>query len=645
MQSVRLLRIFVPIVLLGLVAAVVVVVQSRPSRHSVPDDPSPDQAARMEGFRFSDLVAGRRRLLVEARVGRVDEAGAFDVDDVSRLEVDREGQGPLVLTAKHGAGSGLQGKRVIRLAGGVTLHDETGLGVGIPSVEIDQVGGFVRSVGQVRLSHGAWNGTAEAAVYDLNGKPNQFQSLKLDGPEGGHLVADHGSMPAGSRVLNLTGNVEASQGGMTLRADAIELVRGGDGRLESARAFPSVTGEASAGGGPAGLVAGEARATWDRNGKLASVLLTGGARIRHVRGSLAAETIELQASEPAGSFAVSASRQVVVSGPTPKGTGELSSDALHVTLDPHGELRDGLATGNVRFDGEGNAGEAAEARLTSLAADGTVTLRATDDRRARLASGRTRIVANSIVTDTRGVKLRAEGRVESTLLPVAGRSRAEGSPMFGSSEAVHFVSATLDSTGSGTHLVFRGDVRGWQGERTLSADSVEMIQEGETLNARGRVSTRLPRDATRATIEADYVEIAAEDLAYRGAAHIATYEGSVRVRQAEGWLHAPRLVATLAEGGPGMREVEALDGVRFEYRAQGKAGLPTTATGEGDRAVYDAADRVLRVYGDKAPASVRSTGPSGGTTVGRVLRYALDSGALDVESREGDRVTIRTPKK
>ena len=62
-------------------------------------------------------------------------------------------------------------------------------------------------------------------------------------------------------------------------------------------------------------------------------------------------------------------------------------------------------------------------------------------------------------------------------------------------------------------------------------------------------------------------------------------------------------------------------------------------------ASYDATTRVLRVFGDKAPATVRSTGANGGTTVGRVLRYELDSGALEVESGERDRATIQTPKK
>jgi lipopolysaccharide export system protein LptA len=216
--------------------------------------------------------------------------------------------------------------------------------------------------------------------------------------------------------------------------------------------------------------------------------------------------------------------------------------------------------------------------------------------------------------------------------------------MFSATEAVHFVSASLDSENTGARLLLRGDVRGWQGERTLAADEVEMIHEGEILNASGHVSTRVPRAEARAATEADYVQIGAERLSYRGAAHTAEYDGDVRVRQAEGWLKAPHLVATLADGGPGLREVQALRGVRFEYRAPGERGVPTTATGDGDRAVYDTAARVLRVFGDKGPATIRSTGAKAGITVGRVLRYELDTGALEVESGERDRATIQTPK-
>ncbi len=646
MSRLRLLRILLPIVLLLFLAAIALTLRSRPRHDAVTAEPSTEQGARMEGFRFSDLVQGRRRLLVQAKVGRIDDRGAFDVEQVERFEVDRGEQGPLLLTATRGAGSGAQGKRIVRLEGGVTLRDDDAdLGLEIPTVELDQIEGVVRSLGVVRLKHQEWSGTAEAVVYSLKDEPTQIQNLELDGPEGGRLRAHRASMPAGGRTLMLAGEVEASQGGMTLGAEDVVVQRRPGGGLLNVTASPAVTGRATGlGSGLARFSAREARASWDDHGHLVGFSLSGAARIQHPRGTIAADRIEARALDTPETFAVDASGQVVASGPTQKGNGRLSCDALHATIDAKGTVRDGLATGVVRFDGPEAAGEAAEARFTSLDAQGTVTLVGSGNRRARLASGKTRISADTIVSDLRGAKLLADGRVESTLLPGSGSQPAGTSPMFTSTEAVHFVSASLESANTGARLVFRGDVRGWQGERTLSADEVELVQEGEVLNARGHVATRTPREATRAATEADYVQIGADQLAYRGTAHTAEYDGSVRVRQAEGWLQTPRLVATLAAGGPGLREVQALDGVRFEYRTPGERSVPTTATGEGDRAVYDTVARVLRVFGDKAPATVRSTGPKGGTTVGRVLRYDVDTGALEVESGERDRATIRTPK-
>ena len=646
MFRIRLLRIVLPIALFGFLAVIAFTLRSRPQQGAVTADPSADQAARMEGFRFSDFVQGRRRLLVHAKVGRVDDQGAFEVEQVERFEVDREGQGPLLLTATRGAGSGVQGKRVVRLEGGVTLRDDdAGLDLEIPTVEIDQVNGVVRSLGPVRLKNEAWKGVASAVVYSLKGEPTEVLSLALDGPEGGHLAAHRALIPKGSRTLTLTGEVDASQAGMSLRAETVVLWRRPDGRIERVTATPAVTGTASGlGGGLAGFVAREVRALWDGNGKVVSVSLSGDARVRQARGTIAADRIEAKSVGASGTIDLQALGQVVASGPTARGIGQLSCDALHASIDAKGGVRDGLATGDVRFEGEGIAGEADEAHVSSLLSDGTVTLRSSEKRRARLASGRTRVVADTIVSDVRGVTLMADGRVESTMLPVTGTQPHSTSPMFTASEAVHFVSASLESQNAGKRLLLRGDVRGWQGERTLSADEVEMVEEGEVLNASGHVATRMPREAARAATESDFVQIGAERLSYRGKAHTAEYKGNVRVRQAEGWLQAPRIVATLAEGGPGLREVQALEGVRFEYRTPSDRGVPTTATGDGDRAVYDTVARVLRVFGDTAPATVRSTGPKGGVTVGRVLRYDVETGALQVESGERDRATIRTPK-
>ncbi len=643
MRRIRLLRILIPIALLAFLVALVLTFKTRPHGRVAGPDATAEPGARMEGFRFSDFVGGRRRLLVQARVGRVDDQGAFEVDHVERLEVDREGQDPLLLTATRGAGSGAQGKRIVRLQGGVTLKDAAaGIAFEIPTVEIDQITGVVRSLGGVRFASETWQGTASAVVYSLKGEPAEILSLTLAGREGGHLAAQRASIVPGSRILTLAGRVDASQGGMTLRAESVVLVRGADGRLESMTATTAVTGTTTELGGVGGFVARQAHVSWGSGGGVTSVSLSGGARVQQVRSTIAADRIDATAIGASGGVGIEAVAQVVVSGPTPEGAGELSCDALRATVDAHGELRDGIATGHVRFDRGETFGEAAEARFTSLEPGGTVTLLASEERRARLASGRIRVVADTIVSDLHGVKLLAEGRVESTMLAAGKTPHAAVSPMFAATEAVHFVSSSLLSANRGARLLYRGDVRGWQGARTLAADEVEIVEDGEILNARGRVMTRLPREDAIATMEADYVQVAAERLSYRGRSRTAEYDGSVRVRQAEGWLESVRLVAILAESGRGLHEVQALQGVRFEYRAPAARGVPTTTTGNGDRVVYETAARVLRVFGVTGPASVRRTGPNGGTTVGRVLRYELDTGALSVESGERDRATIRT---
>src|SRR5262245_44216371 len=149
MRRMRWLRILLPVLFLGFLIVIVLTVHSRPPRRIVTSPATGGEGARMQGFRFTDLVGGRRRLLVEAGVGRIDEDGSFSVEDVRRAEIDREGKPPLILAAPKGEGAGKEGKRVMRLEGGVTLRDDAaGLTISIPTVEVDQVAGVVRSVGE-----------------------------------------------------------------------------------------------------------------------------------------------------------------------------------------------------------------------------------------------------------------------------------------------------------------------------------------------------------------------------------------------------------------------------------------------------------------------------------------------------------------
>jgi lipopolysaccharide export system protein LptA len=499
-------------------------------------------------------------------------------------------------------------------------------------------------MGEVRLTGGTWSGTASGVIHSLTGQPDQIMDLVLDGGDGSHLEAHKAVLDEAAGRLVLEGAVVARQAGFEVTSERIDLARdAATGRLRRAEAGPGVRGSAAKSEQASGrFEARTAVATWGDDGQPSSLTLTGGARVEQTQGSLVADQVEVR-QEPSGGRSVAATGAVVVNGTLKRGPGRLAADALRGTLGPNGDVKDGTATGNVRFSGEGTSGEAAEAKFTALGPEGSVVLLSGPGQRARAANGRTRVAADTISSDLKGRRFEARGRVESTLLP--DPSRRGSSPMFANDDAVHFVSHSLTSDAATGVLDFRGDVRGWQGERSLSASTVEMRQEGEALDAEGGVSTRMPREAGAALRESDYVQVTSDKLAYRGGdSKHAAYDGKVRVRMSEGWLEAPHLEGAFGEtGGSGLKTATATGGVRFEFRSRSGSGALTTATGGGDRAVFEAAGRTILLFGDQGAATIVATGEKPGSTSGRVLRYELETGALEVESGDRDRATIKTP--
>jgi lipopolysaccharide transport protein LptA len=249
-----------------------------------------------------------------------------------------------------------------------------------------------------------------------------------------------------------------------------------------------------------------------------------------------------------------------------------------------------------------------------------------------------------ILTDPRGERLDAEREVEATLLPPSAGSGASGVPgLFRAEQAVHFVAERLEAEQGGSTLVFTGGVRGWQGAQNLSAERVSVRQSDSALSASDNVNTRFPReDAGDSAAEASYVQISSERLQYDDGQRRATYEGNVRIRLAEGWLEAARVELDLHTDDHGIREIRAFDTVRMEFRDPAEPERPQIVAGRADRLRYNPADATVWLYGEQQPASVRRVGQGEGTTTGRVLRYRLDTGTLDVDSGEQAPAQIRT---
>ena len=648
MVRLRLLRILLPALLVPIVVLLVLTFRPRPTVLGVgPSDRVEGSGPRAERVEVTEIWTGNRRLFVRAGHGNLDADGKLHLEGVERAELDRAGKSPLVLRAERGVVEGPPGGRRMRLEGGIEARDEeAGARFLLPSIEVDEARNEARSDGDVRFEGSGYRGHATALVYDLAGdRPSEIENPAVEGLDGSRLSASRALLRGERGRLELDGTVRLAQGPTTLEADRLEIERSPEGRPRSALA----TGDVRCDGFPIAAVparfrAGRLRIEWDADGSPARA--SAEERPHAARGDqfLEADTLELSRRPGGTHWDLEARGHVLAGGTLELGAARLSADRVVAEVGDGGRLVAGEASGSVRFEAGETSGEASRATLESSGADaGTVRLFSEGGPRARLARDRTRIAARTIVTDTKGIGLDAQGQVEASLLagPRGPDAPAGPSALFSAGQAVHFVAERLTGSPAEGRLAFRGTVRGWQGERSLAAEIVELDQKKDELHARDQVSSRFPRQGVAAA-EADFVQITSERLDYSGSAHRGVYEGQVKVRLSEGRLEGNTLEADLDERGA-TREMRMSGDVRFEMKPAAGREADGPVTGRGDRVAYSTPERAVRLFGDAFPASVTRGGERGGTTTGRVLRYRLDTGTLEVEAEE--RESERAPER
>jgi lipopolysaccharide transport protein LptA len=643
---VRRLRLLRFLLLATLLPFIVVVVYTfrKPSVGTVdPVRRVPGEVA--ERIEFVDWLKGVRQLKFIADFGKADENGEYHFENIDPLELYREDGPPLKIRAPRGSLTGSEGQRLVRLEGGVEVEEEVDrMLLKVPALEVNQAAAEARSLGGVEFRSPEYRGQALSVIYSLEDEPTLIHAPELEAMDGSTLRAERARLLDGTRDVVFEGGVRIVDATRELTAETLRVRRREDGSLERTDAsgevhatVEPVRGERSE------MIADRAEIHWDDDEEMIDLLLEGRAFLS--RGGREITADRIRASRPSSDrpWSSTARGSVVASAATDSGRAVLTCRELNGELDPTGALLGGEALGNVRLESASAVGEASTASFDPGQVGREITLYSSERRRARLAQGRSRVAAETIVTAPDGSYLLAEVRVEASLLPATDEEDgAAEAGLFDTSEAIHFVSKRLEGNPRENRLVFSGSVRGWQGERNLKAERVTLDEARDTLVAEERVSTRLPRADEGFVSEADYIQIAAERLDYRGDEGTATYTGGVRVRQAEGWLESGELVVVLAKDGDGVEEIRAKDQIRFEFRAPDEEGLPRAVTGTGDRVIYLPSERVMILHGDHAPAAVRREGGGGGTTKGRVLRYYLDSGALKVESGERDRAKIQT---
>ena len=288
------------------------------------------------------------------------EEGRLHLEGIRGLEIEREGRGPLIVSAELGEGQGETGSRVWQFEGEVVIRDpEERLRLSLPRLEVDEAAGEARATGPVRFEGPGIAGTATELVYGLRGQASRLRLPELDDARGGRLTADEALFLDGVRDVELVGRVRATGAGHEFEASRLRLFRREDHGLERAVAGGGVRGSSTlADGRRARWRSERLEAGWDADGRIVRVLLDGEALVQRGTESLAASTIEaVRPSGSAGSWKLAADATVYLRGELAGGAGLLRADQLRAELDASLGLRAAEAAGRVDFEGAQVRGE------------------------------------------------------------------------------------------------------------------------------------------------------------------------------------------------------------------------------------------------------------------------------------------------
>ena len=644
MLRIRIFRILLPLAFVAVLIGLVYTVDWKPAANRTlpPEGDIQNKADEVRVKIFGD--DGELSKTLDAVAGSFNDCGenCMEAQDIRSFEIARRGAESLVVVqAASSRVIGPEGDRDMDFEGPVRLYDpDLEIEIEMPALGVDEAPGLAISKGSVHIEHDDRITIAERLQYGLNGQPTQLDRLEMRDQEDGQLSArrallhdgvDDIEFQLGMRFKRREDERFSAESARVLRESGITRELRASGHVSAMQRL--------ADGGILEIGGDALDVDWDASGRISTVDMRGNALVEHRQQRLASDRWRME--RQAGGWAMQADGSVQVAMPTPPDgkTGQMSGEQMTARLSDGFELLHAEIAGTVEFVGDGMRAEAGRATIGSGGASGedrSVQLWSDAGRRARFAQGPTRVAADEIATDTQGNHLDASGRVEATLLETRDGA-TDG--LFRTDQAIHFISQRLQGHEGGQKLRFTGDVRGWQGDQNLAAKEVTLDQPAGRIEALGEVSTRLPRERGGATARIDdFIQVTSERLLYLQQERTATFEEAVRTVLAEGWIESGTLIVHQAESGSDeeLQRLEAAGDVKLEF-IDGE----TRSTGRADRLVYIPAEQTIWLYGDDRPAEVRREGDSNGTSRGRVLRYRLDDGSLQVESG----TIIAAPKK
>lgn len=216
--------------------------------------------------------------------------------------------------------------------------------------------------------------------------------------------------------------------------------------------------------------------------------------------------------------------------------------------------------------------------------------------------------------------IRARGEVRALLAESSARA-LRGTPLGGAGRGpVQVEAKEAFWTAEPPTFTFEGEVRAWRGQSLLLADQLRGEEREQKLAASGGVRTVWVPETAEPFREP--IEVSAEHVSFLDGESRLVYDQNVEMRQGRRTIQCQELGVELGPAGQAERMTCETDVSMTDpdtgRRVQG-----------GDRAVYNLAEKLLEIFGEK----VEIYDADNNRLQGRYVRYDLRDGTFKVRSR------------
>jgi lipopolysaccharide export system protein LptA len=306
--------------------------------------------------------------------------------------------------------------------------------------------------------------------------------------------------------------------------------------------------------------------------------------------------------------------------------GSVQAREIRLVLDRGGKIDGWTAAGEARMSRQEKSGGTHEftgENISYSSQGGFLAVREKEGEAARLESPESRIEAPVIELATGPNNVDVSGGVRLLLKP-----RPEGTAIgfFSRDASVFAASRALKSSGEEHKFHFEGDVRIWQGERSIQAGAMDILESTGEVGASGGVTAAFPRSGKNGAGEGR-IEAGGDEMTFSPAESVVSFRGRSFVKIPDARLAADTVNVSLSGERKEVRDLRAQGRVVFVYG---------NYEGRGEEARYDPDADVLVLTG--RPVLVEK---GKGDSRGDKLTFRLGDDKILIENKgQGRSITV-----